>query len=408
MQTTFSCRARCRFWQGVLFGILFFLAAPVLHAGLSMEMDLVLGNYATDFYGNNNYYYAFFPNLTTNSASPAVPFGDYFVASPGWPTNGAAALYQYDTNGFNQVGGGNFAFGVYDAPDYNDSFIQNITNGQWTISVTNTVETNVYYFTVTANITSNSISPVVVLYPPNTALDVTNQPTFVWEGPTNYSDLVLYGGSDNAELPATQTSYNGFILPVGLNSFTVHYDLYSTTDVVSSVPTNSASQPLSSWVSTTHIQDISGSQFTVGSIAADFNAALDTTNLPWATFGDASWTIETTNTYDGAPSAAQSGSVTGSQSSTLSVTVTGPGTLTFYWSSIANDPDLGFDYQFDIDGTDMDDIVGDNPWYQEVNQNTGLPYVIPPGQHTLTWTVSANGDTDPTQAGFLAQVSYVQ
>jgi len=49
----------------------------------------------------------------------------------------------------------------------------------------------------------------------------------------------------------------------------------------------------------------------------------------------------TTNTYTGAPAAAQSGSVTGGQSSTLSVVVNGLGTLTFYWSSIANDNNQG-------------------------------------------------------------------
>ena len=362
-----------------------------------MEMDLVLANNT----------YSFFPNLSTNTASPAVPFGDYFVASPGWPTNGASALYHYDATGFNQVGGSSYGFSDFDAPDFNDSFIQNITNGPWSIFVTNSAVTNVYQFTVTANITSNSILPVVIIYPPNTALDVTNQPTFIWEGPTNDSDLVLYDGPDNVSLPVTQTSYNGFTLPDGVDNFTVHYDQYSTTSVVSSVPLDSALEPLSSWVSTEHVQDYSSSQFTVSATVADFNADFDTTNLPWATMGDAAWFTETNDTYNGAPAAAQSGSVTGSQSSTLSVTVNGPGTLTFYWSSIANDTNEGLDYEFDIDGNHADNITGDNSWFQEVDPNTGLPYAIPAGQHILSWTVSANGDTDPTQAGYLDDVSFV-
>jgi uncharacterized repeat protein (TIGR03803 family) len=368
-----------------------------MHAGLSMEMDLILDNNT----------YSFYPNLGTNTAAPAVPFGDYFVASPGWPTNGASALYQYDATGFNQVGGGSYGFNDFDAPDFNDSLIQNITNGQWSIFVTNSVVTNVYQFAVTANITSNSIPPVVVIYPPDTALNVTNQPTFIWEGPTNYSDLVLYDGPDNVSLPATQTSYNGFTLPDGVVNFSVHYDQYSTTSVVSSVPLNGASQPLSSWVSTAHLQDISSSQFTVSGTVANFNADLNTTNLPWATMGDAAWFTETNDTYNGAPAAGQSGSVTGFQSSTLSVTVNGPGTLTFFWSSIANDPNQAFDYEFDIDGNYADNITGDNSWFQEVDPNTGLPYAIPAGQHVLSWTVSANGDMDPTQAGYLDNVSYV-
>jgi PKD repeat protein len=381
----------------ILVFVLGIFAAPAARAGLNMEMDLVLADNT----------YSFYPILTTNSASPAVPFGDYFVASPGWPTNGAGSMFQCDSTGLNQVQGpgGSYGFNVFDATNFSISFIQNITNGMWSIFVTNSAVTNVYYFRVTASIISNSMPPVVILYPPNNALNVTNQPTFLWQGPTNYSDLVLYQDANNLNLPVTQTSYFGFTANPGLDGFNVHYDLISTTVVVSSVPTNSAGSPLSSWVSTAHLQDLASSQFTVGSPVADFNADLSTTNLPWATMGDAAWFTETTNTYNGAPSAAQSGSVINGQASTLSVTVNGPGTLTFYWSSIANGP--GFYYEFDIDGNYADNITGDTAWYQEFDPNTGLPYNIPAGQHTLTWTVSANGDTDPTQAGFLDNVSYV-
>ena len=146
----------------------------------------------------------------------------------------------------------------------------------------------------------------------------------------------------------------------------------------------------------------------VANIAAnsqDLNTALGTTNLNWATSGNSSWFVETTNTYNGAPSAAHSGSVTNAQSTTLSVTVTGPGTVTFYWSSIANDPNTGFDYRFYIDDPNTNGLAdlysGVNPWAQAGS------FAIPTGQHTLGWTVYPNGDTDPTQAGFLDQVSYV-
>ena len=131
----------------------------------------------------------------------------------------------------------------------------------------------------------------------------------------------------------------------------------------------------------------------------DFGAALGTTNLNWATTGDTSWFVESTNTYNGSPSAAQSGSVTNNQSSTLSVTVTGPGTLTFYWASL--DDCYNFDYEFDIDGNYQNDIYCSQSWIQDG------PYTIPAGQHTLSWTTYAYGDTDPTEAGFLDNVSYV-
>ena len=135
--------------------------------------------------------------------------------------------------------------------------------------------------------------------------------------------------------------------------------------------------------------------------APDFNGALDTTNLAWSTTGDTSWFVESTNTYNGAPDAAQSGSVTNQQSSTLSVTVTGPGTLTFDWSSIANDPNQGFDCEFAVDNNDDDDLYGDTSWYQDRS------FTIPTGQHTLTWTAYAGGDTDLTEAAFLDNVSYI-
>jgi hypothetical protein len=126
--------------------------------------------------------------------------------------------------------------------------------------------------------------------------------------------------------------------------------------------------------------------------------AISVPNLPVSTSGDTSWFVESTNTYNDAPYAAESGSVTGSQSSTLSVTVTGPGTLTYYWSS--QDDCANFDYEFEIDGSYQNDIDCSQPWVQDG------PYSIPVGQHTLTWTTYAYGDDDPTEVGFLDQVVF--
>ncbi|MGA2684345.1 MAG: choice-of-anchor tandem repeat GloVer-containing protein [Verrucomicrobiota bacterium] len=401
MKTSFSSHPGRLLRQVILAFILGIFAAPAARAGLTMEVDLNRGNY------QGSQYYQFSCTLSTNSTPPNVSFGDYFVVSPGWPTNANAnaTLFQYDTNGFNPVSGNGNSFNLFDSTNFSDSFIQNITNGQWSIFVTNTVTTNVYYFTVTASITSNSIPLVTIIYPPNNALNVTNQPNIVWQSATNYSDQELYTPTSGYVLPVTQQSFSGATLSNGLNSITLDTYYLSSTGVVSSVPTNSAGSPLSGWVSTWHVWDYANVQFTVGTPVANFNADLGTTNLPWATMGDTAWFTETTNTYNGAPSADQSGSVTNGQASTLSVVVTGPGTLTFFWSSIANGP--GFDYEFDIDGNYADDIAGDTSWYQEFDPNTSLPYNIPAGQHTLTWTVSAGSDTDPTQAGFLDNVSYV-
>jgi hypothetical protein len=136
---------------------------------------------------------------------------------------------------------------------------------------------------------------------------------------------------------------------------------------------------------------------------AVFGPALGAASLAWSTSGDTDWFIETTNTYN-STYAAQSGSVTNNESTTLSATVTGPGTVLFYWSSIANDTNGGFDLEFYVDDPntgDQGDLNGNNGWAQ------AGPYTIPAGQHTINWTVSANGDTDPTEAGFVADLEYL-
>jgi len=143
----------------------------------------------------------------------------------------------------------------------------------------------------------------------------------------------------------------------------------------------------------------------------NFASALGTTTLQWSTSGDADWFVENTNTYNGSPFAAQSGAISNYQTSTLTATVTGPGTLNFYWSSVDNDPDQNMDYEFAIDDpntNDIADLYGANGW-QSIEDTLGIngPVAIPPGQHTLIWTVYANNDADPYEAGFLDQVVFM-
>ena len=240
---------RCRL--GILVAALGLLAAPAARAGLTLEMNVIR---------YHQYGYYFSPNLNTNSTGPSVPFGDYFVTSYGYPTNGSSASYQFTTNGFNQNGGISWGYGDF------DSMMHELANGNWFIFVTNSVTTNVYHFTVTANISSNDLPYVMITFPTDGAVNVTNQPTFTWQGPTNYSDLLVYQGPNSAYLPVTQTSWLGPVLYQGINSFTAHYDSNSTTAVVSSIPRDNLSNPISSWVSTAHLQDYSYSQFTVGTV----------------------------------------------------------------------------------------------------------------------------------------------
>jgi hypothetical protein len=128
--------------------------------------------------------------------------------------------------------------------------------------------------------------------------------------------------------------------------------------------------------------------------------ALNATNLIWTSSGDASWFPETTHSYDGV-SAVQSGSLLDSQSSLLQTSVTGPGTLTFWWQYMANDD--SFDLEFEIDGNDTDDlnINYDTSWTQDT-------WTIPAGVHTLTWDANTFNDTgsSPTDAGWVGDVVF--
>lgn len=130
--------------------------------------------------------------------------------------------------------------------------------------------------------------------------------------------------------------------------------------------------------------------------------ALGARDLPWSTFADAPWFVESTNTYSINAEAAQSGSLLEGQSSVLQTIVTGPGTLTFYWETTAADGD-DFDLEFDLDGIYQGDINGQTSWTQQTitinDSNT----------HLLTWnanTLNVSNGSLPTDAGFVDQVCF--
>ena len=79
-----------------------------------------------------------------------------------------------------------------------------------------------------------------------------------------------------------------------------------------------------------HIQ-LSGSGVTAGATTdLPLAQALDNSTLPFTTGGDANWTSQAVISHDGA-AAAQTGKLTESQETWLQTTVSGPGTLTFWW-----------------------------------------------------------------------------
>ena len=215
------------------------LFAPAARAGLTVDMHL---------YNNNNSFFAF-PLLSTNTVTSNNPSNTYFVSSPMGGIHG-----ELDAGStFSQAGSG----------DYGDlgSLIHELTNGNWTLLITNTLSTNQYSFTVSVTgVTSNQFAPVVITFPTNGAVSITNTPTFAWQGPTNWQGTLNvnenfidtngnYYGEASAGLPASQTKWPcPVVLPDGTNNFSADYQSNVTALIVANIPTNNLVQPLSGWV----------------------------------------------------------------------------------------------------------------------------------------------------------------
>src|SRR5438093_2354840 len=106
--------------------------------------------------------------------------------------------------------------------------------------------------------------------------------------------------------------------------------------------------------------------------------ALDTTSLTWTTGGNSNWIAQTTTTHDGVD-AAESGQIGNSQSSYVQTTVTGPGTLTFWWKVSSED---GFDVLgFYNNGVEKATISAEVDWEKKT-------FALASGAQTLRWTYS--------------------
>lgn len=128
-------------------------------------------------------------------------------------------------------------------------------------------------------------------------------------------------------------------------------------------------------------------------------AALDD-SLVWTSGGDAGF-FGQTSTANVGTSAAQSGAITHNQSSTLSTTLTGPGTLVFDWkvSSQAGSDILSVA----VDGVVQTalSISGEKGWFS----NT---LAIASGSHTVVWTYAKNASHSAgSDAAWVDNVAYV-
>ena len=125
--------------------------------------------------------------------------------------------------------------------------------------------------------------------------------------------------------------------------------------------------------------------------------AVDNTDLVWNTGGDTTWYNQTSYYVEDGDAARNSG-ITHNQSTYISTSVDGPGTLTFYWkvSSEGN-----YDYlRFYIDSFEEEKISGEQNWSQRT-------YTIPTGSHDLKWFYTKDSSVDSgMDAGFVDFVTY--
>ncbi|MHC4535847.1 MAG: hypothetical protein ACYS6K_18005, partial [Planctomycetota bacterium] len=130
---------------------------------------------------------------------------------------------------------------------------------------------------------------------------------------------------------------------------------------------------------------------------SDLSEALDT-DLSFTTDGDADWFSQTTTSYyDG--DAAESGDISHNQESWVQTTVSGAGTVSFYWK-VSSEEDDDF-LEFYIDGSLQEDICGLEGWEQEECT------ISTSGSHTLEWRYVKDGIGDSgSDCGWVDKVEW--
>lgn len=143
-------------------------------------------------------------------------------------------------------------------------------------------------------------------------------------------------------------------------------------------------------------------------------ASLNATNLVWDTWSvtnpppaqfpqtrpASTWAAQIRETHDG-NAAAQSGLIKDNQQSVLQTTITGPGTLTFWWKVSSEE---GFDFlKFYLDELIVfpkTSISGETDWQQQ-------SFAISSGTHTVRWSYAKDGSvSDGRDAGWVDEVTF--
>ena len=130
--------------------------------------------------------------------------------------------------------------------------------------------------------------------------------------------------------------------------------------------------------------------------------ALDVSAWAVTTGGDSSWTPQAAVTHDSVD-AVRTGSIGASQTTWLETSISGAGTLTFWWRASCEDsPDDDWDFMtFAVGGVEKARVDGDSEWQH-------VSVTLPAGSHTLRWTYSKD-DADEVvneDCGWVDQVTW--
>lgn len=275
--------------------------APAARAGLTVDIHVYRSTYG----------YFFYPYLNSNTNIPTAPLGDYLIASPQYPTNGSSLQYESTPTNFYEVtGGGNYYFGAA-------SLVDALTNGAWSIFVTNSGTTKVYQFQVSvAQFSSNTLTPLTITFPLRDGFSATTEPNITWLGPSNWAGTIYIqdtftdtNGSTDYEfsqyLASDQTNLMSPVLPQGTNSLYMQYQSNATPFIVASTPVDGSAHPISSWTSTATLETYDSLNFIVRLPGA---GTIGHTNVAHWTFDDNTiYTADTSGHGNSIGSSASSG-----------------------------------------------------------------------------------------------------
>lgn len=202
------------------------------------------------------------------------------------------------------------------------------------------------------------------------------------------------GQSLSFQVPATHspTSYSASGLPAGLV-------INASSGLISGTPTATAGGSFAVSVNAVNAAG-TGSGIIWFDILADLAGAVEAPQLSFTTGGDAIWINQASVTKISGDAAA-SGDIDDYGESWMQTTVSGPGTLTFWWKVSS---ETTYDHlRFTLDGnttTAAADISGNVDWQFKV-----VP--IPAGTHTLRWSYSKDGsDSALADTGYLDGVEF--